>query len=165
MDMNTLISLDEDLDDLRKQLDEANTSWERGNLMEEIEDLLAVRSDEINNILAQKPNNQERLDLLDEVDFHGDFDGMTEAEKDAIINPKHYKIVPPGDYPEGVEYTGLCRLIMEDKPLTGFQCHILGQVIKYTCRLGAKDAAAQDAKKLAWYAQYLADDLNGIFRP
>ena len=165
MDMTTLISLDEQLDDLRNQLDEANTSWERGNLIEEIEELMELRSEEISKVLHSNPTNQERLDHLDEIDFHGDFDGMTEAEKEAIINPSHYKIVPPGDYPEGVEYTGLCRLIMEDKPLTGFQAHILGQVIKYTCRLGSKDAAAQDAKKLAWYAQYLADDLNGIFRP
>ena len=51
MDMTTLISLDEQLDDLRNQLDEANTSWERGNLIEEIEELMELRSEEISNCL------------------------------------------------------------------------------------------------------------------
>ena len=165
MDTTALNNIDDDIEEVRKQIDEANTSWERNNLMEEAEELLAARADIINDIMHQKPTNQDLLDHLDAIDFHGDFDGMTEAEKDAIINPKHYKIVPSGNYPDGIEYTGLCRLIMADKPLTGFQAHILGQVIKYTCRLGGKDAAAQDAKKLAWYAQYLADDLNGNERP
>ena len=139
MDTSTLDYIDDDLESLRAQLDKARTSWERGNLIEEIEELMSIRHQEIDKIMKQQPTNQELLDHLDEIDFHGDFDGMTEAEKDAIINPKHYKIVPPGDYPEGIEYTGLCRLIMEDKPLSGFQAHILGQVIKYTCRLGSKE--------------------------
>ena len=119
MDTTNLDVIDEQLEAARKELDNPNSSWEKNSLIEEIEELLTIRAAEVNRIMKQPPTNQDLLDHLDEIDFHGDFDGMTAEQKDAIINPKHYKIVPPGDYPEGVEYTGLCRLIMADKPLTG----------------------------------------------
>ena len=34
--------------------------------------------------------------------------------------------------------------------------YLRGQIAKYNWRLGLKDAAGQDAKKLAWYASWLA---------
>ena len=147
-----------------KEISHANNIGDRNFWVDK---LIEFDGDEV-----QQPDLFSEMDMpentglfKDDVDFHGDFGTMSQAQQNMIINPKHYKIVPPGDYPDGIEYTGICRLILNDKPLTNFQAHILGQCIKYMCRLGSKDAAAQDAKKLAWYAQYLADDLNGIIRP
>ena len=98
-------------------------------------------------------------------DFHGDFGGMTEEEKDLVIQPKHYKLIPPGPYPEGIEYTGLTRILLEGRPLTNFQAAMLAQVIKYLVRAGFKDEIAQDYRKMQWYLQYLIDDLEGNQRP
>jgi hypothetical protein len=38
----------------------------------------------------------------------------------------------------------------------GFIAYLRGQIIKYTWRLGLKDAALQDAQKAAWYQDKLS---------
>jgi hypothetical protein len=92
----------------------------------------------------------------DAPDFHGDFETMDEDTQDAIINPKHYKMIPKEAYvdkPEGLEYMDLMEYILAHHE--GVESHLLGQVFKYACRLGKKDAKLQDAKKIAWYANRL----------
>jgi hypothetical protein len=42
----------------------------------------------------------------------------------------------------------------------GFIAFLRGQVIKYTWRLGRKDAALQDAEKAAWYQARLIEALR-----
>jgi hypothetical protein len=37
----------------------------------------------------------------------------------------------------------------------GVQSHLLGQILKYSIRIGKKDDKLQDAKKIQWYANYL----------
>ena len=86
-------------------------------------------------------------------DFHGDFSGMSEEEKDAVINPKHYKLVPPGEYPEGIQYMDLCVFALSH--LDGVKAHLVGQILKYALRVGKKDDMLQDATKIQWYAEYL----------
>jgi len=103
----------------------------------------------------------ETVCLSEEVDFHGKFEEMTSEEQDAIINPQHYKMVPKEAYarfPEGLEYMDLMEYIL--KHHKGVGAHLLGQVFKYGCRLGKKDAALQDAKKIAWYANRLVEVLS-----
>jgi hypothetical protein len=39
---------------------------------------------------------------------------------------------------------------------TEWRGYLRGQVAKYNWRLGLKDAAEQDARKLLWYATFLA---------
>lgn len=92
----------------------------------------------------------------EETDFHGDFGGMSLEMQDAIINPKHYKMIPPEAYeehPEGLEYMDLMEYILEHHK--GVQGHLLGQIFKYACRLGRKDNMEQDATKIEWYANRL----------
>ena len=85
--------------------------------------------------------------------FHGKFTDMDDDEQDQVINPAHYKVIPPGNYPDGLEYMDLMSYILSHH--TGVTSHILGQVFKYSTRLGKKDAKLQDAKKIQWYANYL----------
>jgi len=42
----------------------------------------------------------------------------------------------------------------------GFVAFLRGQIIKYTWRLGLKDAAIQDAAKAVWYANKLTEALS-----
>jgi len=89
-------------------------------------------------------------------DFHGKFEEMSEEVQDDIINPAHYKMIPPEAYskhPQGLEYMDLMEYILANH--TGVESHLLGQVFKYACRLGKKDADLQDAKKIEWYANRL----------
>jgi hypothetical protein len=37
----------------------------------------------------------------------------------------------------------------------GVESHLLGQILKYSIRIGKKDDKLQDAKKIQWYANYL----------
>ena len=93
--------------------------------------------------------------------FHGDFDKMTEAQQDAIINPKHYKMLSPevmSKHPDGMEYIDLMAYLLEGH--TGVQSHLLGQIYKYSMRLGKKDNKLQDAKKIEWYASRLAKEIE-----
>jgi hypothetical protein len=104
-----------------------------------------------------------KLDNKEEkaIDFHGDFKSMTEEEQDAIINPKHYKLIPPEayeKYPDGMEYMHLMEYLLAH--LTGHQAHTMGHVFKYSCRVGKKDDRLQDATKIAWYANHMVDILK-----
>jgi len=103
------------------------------------------------------------LDNLEQPEFHGNFSDMSEEEKDAIINPKHYKMVPPEAYskhPEGLEYIDLMEYLLGSH--TGVQAHLLGQIYKYACRLGKKDSKLQDANKIKWYADRLVKEIEGV---
>lgn len=91
--------------------------------------------------------------LEEEVDFHGDFQSMDEKMREEIINPKHYKIVPPGNYPDGIEYMDLCVHALSH--LDGVKAHLVGQILKYALRVGKKDDFLQDSRKIEWYANYL----------
>jgi hypothetical protein len=95
-------------------------------------------------------------------DFHGDFSGMSDEVKDSIINPKHYKIFSPEDYakyPDGIEYMDLCDQALAH--LSGVESHLVGQILKYTLRVGKKDAMEQDATKIEWYATRLVNTVKG----
>ena len=95
-------------------------------------------------------------------DFHGDFSGMSDEVKDSIINPKHYKIFSPEDYakyPDGIEYMDLCDQALAH--LSGVESHLVGQILKYTLRVGKKDAMEQDATKIQWYATRLVNTVKG----
>jgi len=91
------------------------------------------------------------------IDFHNKYFGeMEESLQDSIINPKHYKMIPKeayNKYPEGLEYIDLMEYILAHHK--GLESHLLGQIFKYACRLGKKDADLQDARKIEWYASRL----------
>ena len=99
---------------------------------------------------------ESNYDLTRDVDFHGDFEAMSSKKQNEIINPKHYKMIPPEAYkkfPEGLEYMHLMEYILNHHK--GVESHLLGQIFKYACRLGKKDSKLQDAKKISWYAERL----------
>lgn len=104
----------------------------------------------------------EEYELLSQLpDFHGDFESMSEEQQNDIINPKHYKMIPKEAYekhPDGLEYMDLMEYILSHH--RGVESHLLGQVFKYACRLGKKDADLQDARKIEWYANRLANVIN-----
>ena len=107
-----------------------------------------------------KEDFDEDLKLMT-TDFHGNFDKMTEAQQDAIINPKHYKMLSSevmSKHPDGMEYIDLMAYLLEGH--TGVQAHLLGQIYKYSMRLGKKDNKLQDAKKIEWYASRLAKEIE-----
>ena len=146
MDTTFLDTIDEQLDSLRAELDKANTSWERGNLIEEIEDLMAMRQREINKLMRNSPVD---------VDFHGDFDNMSEDHRDAIIKPHHYAIVPAEDFhkfPRGIEYFDLMDYVLAHHTNVNVG-HGIGNAFKYLIRAGKKDAMAQDLRKAIWYLE------------
>jgi len=94
-------------------------------------------------------------------DFHGDFDKMNADQQDAIINPKHYKMLSSevmSKHPDGMEYIDLMAYLLEGH--TGVQAHLLGQIYKYSMRLGKKDNKLQDARKIEWYASRLAKEIE-----
>jgi len=66
------------------------------------------------------------------------------------INPKHYKDIIPG-----FQYIQLMEHLLKGK--TGVEAHLLGQIYKYSMRLGNKDSLEQDSSKIAWYACCLRD--------
>jgi hypothetical protein len=70
-------------------------------------------------------------------------------QKDAI-NPDHYKSVAAGK-----QYIELMHDLL--KGYSGVEAHLLGQIYKYSMRLGKKDSKEQDATKISWYAQCLAN--------
>jgi len=95
------------------------------------------------------------------IDFHGNFSGLDKSDQDEIINPKHYKMIPKEAYdrfPEGLEYMDLMEYILDSH--SGVNSHLLGQIFKYACRLGKKDADLQDARKIEWYASRLVKSLE-----
>ena len=98
---------------------------------------------------------------LEDIDFHGDFANMSWDQQDDIINPKHYKMIPKEAYerfPEGLEYMDLMEYILAHH--NGVESHLLGQIFKYACRLGKKDADLQDARKIEWYASRLVEVID-----
>ena len=131
-------------EDITNAMMGAKTSFEHCWLIDELN---AWDDEHLDNNIDEQPT--------DNIDFHGEFDEMSKEAQDAIINPKHYKIFPAGEYPDGIEYTDLCEKLLEDTKLNHFQAHIFGQIIKYIVRLGKKDSLSQDAKKISWYADYL----------
>ena len=94
--------------------------------------------------------------------FHGDFSTLTPEEQDAVINPKHYKILGPEVMAlfllKGMEYMDLMRYALARH--NGVVSHVLGQVFKYSFRLGGKDDALQDATKIAWYGNRLVEEIE-----
>ena len=95
-------------------------------------------------------------------EFHGEFAKMSAEEQDKVINPKHYKILSPDVLQEflhkGMEYMDIMRYAL--KRHKGVISHVLGQVFKYSFRLGGKDDELQDAKKIAWYANRLVEEIE-----
>lgn len=95
------------------------------------------------------------------VEFHGNFKDFTDDQKDAVINPKHYKIIPKeayAEYPDGMEYMDIMRYALARHK--GVVAHALGHVFKYAFRLGGKDDELQDATKISWYANHLKTILS-----
>jgi hypothetical protein len=94
--------------------------------------------------------------------FHGDFAALSEEDQDAIINPKHYKIISKEELihfkDKGLEYLDIMRYALSKHK--GVIAHVLGQVFKYSFRLGGKDDALQDAKKIAWYGNRLVEEIE-----
>jgi hypothetical protein len=83
--------------------------------------------------------------------YHGDYTSASEKEKDEVKNPSYYKDVIPG-----YEYMQIMEHVLGKD---GFIGHCRGQIFKYLFRLGKKDQILQDADKVKWYADYLADYL------
>jgi len=74
---------------------------------------------------------------------------IQDRQRDAI-NPDHYKSVAAGK-----QYIELMQDLLEG--YSGVEAHLLGQIYKYSMRLGKKDSKQQDATKISWYAQCLAN--------
>ena len=114
-----------------------------------------------NRILGRIAQEADGMEVVTP-DFHGEFSDMEAALQEAIINPKHYKLFSPedyADYPNGLEYMDLCDKALAH--LTGVEAHLVGQILKYTLRIGKKDAKEQDAKKIEWYATRLVNTVKG----
>jgi hypothetical protein len=112
--------------------------------------------DQIPKLMGKVFGGSEKL--KESLNFHGNFEEMSQDEQDRIINPKHYKMIPKEAYerfPEGLEYMDLMEYILSHHK--GVESHLLGQIFKYACRLGKKDAKLQDARKIEWYARRLVE--------
>lgn len=66
-----------------------------------------------------------------------------------MINPDHYKV-------GGIETIDVIKAKLGDN----FKFYIKGNLIKYSERLGEKDDWVQELKKIAWYANHLATELE-----
>ena len=66
-----------------------------------------------------------------------------------MINPDHYKV-------GGIETIDVIKAKLGDN----FKFYIKGNLIKYSERLGEKDDWVQELKKIAWYANHLASELE-----
>jgi hypothetical protein len=138
---------------------EAETKIKTYNRVERriIEEMMEQEIDGM-EIVEPRGSNEETNDKLD---FHGDFSEMDKWTQDQIINPKHYKIIPPEAYtkhPEGLEYMDVMEYALSH--LSGVEAHTMGHVFKYSFRIGKKDAKLQDAKKIAWYANRMVEILE-----
>lgn len=71
---------------------------------------------------------------------------MQVKEFDLVERPAHYN---QGE----VECIDAIQAMLTPTEWRGY---LRGQVAKYNWRLGSKDAAEQDARKLLWYATWLA---------
>jgi len=111
------------------------------------------------NMLADKEEKKRSAEKA--LDFHGKFEEMDKWTQEQIINPKHYKIIPPEAYeehPDGLEYMDVMQYALAH--LSGIEAHTMGHVFKYSFRIGKKDAKLQDAKKIAWYANRMVEILE-----
>jgi hypothetical protein len=72
---------------------------------------------------------------------------------DVIINPDHYRTIPAGNYPNGIQYMGIVAFLLTKKQnaLDHYEAHMYSQIMKYSLRLGEKDKTLQDMKKIKWY--------------
>lgn len=70
-----------------------------------------------------------------------------EDTPDVINHPSHYKV-------GGIETIDFIQAKLTPEEFKGY---LLGNVLKYASRAGHKDNAVQDAGKLAWYANKLAE--------
>ena len=131
--------------DIVHRLTHARTETERMDTMDE---LITYDKEKGRELMRLDPEE-------DKTDFHGDFKDMNERVKDSIINPAHYKVIPAGNYPNGLEYMDLMNYILAHHK--GIEAHLVGQILKYSIRLGKKDAKQQDALKIQWYANYLVE--------
>ncbi len=68
--------------------------------------------------------------------------------KDMVNHPPHYKV-------GGIETIDFIKAKLTSEEFKGY---LLGNVLKYASRAGHKDNAVQDAGKLAWYANKLAEE-------
>lgn len=66
---------------------------------------------------------------------------------DPVNHPSHYKV-------GGIETIDFIKAKLTPEEYKGY---LLGNVLKYASRAGHKDNATQDAGKLAWYANKLAE--------
>jgi len=126
--------------DIIQRLMHAKTSFETKHLLEELSEF------DKDKVIREGYK-------MKDTKFHGDFTSMDDDEQDDIINPAHYKVIPSGNYPDGLEYMDLMTYILSHH--NGVDSHLLGQILKYSIRLGKKDDKLQDAKKIQWYANYL----------
>ena len=73
------------------------------------------------------------------------------------VTPKHYEIIPPGEYPKGLEYFDIMTyaLAHHDDPVVA---HAIGNAFKYLFRAGRKhpEKLSEDLKKAIWYLDYAA---------
>lgn len=74
-------------------------------------------------------------------------DAVPEKHVDMVNNPPHYKV-------GGLETIDILKAKLTKDEYRGY---LKGNVIKYATRAGYKGASAEDAGKLAWYAQRLAE--------
>jgi hypothetical protein len=120
------------------------------------------KTKEETNYGIELPLTEDLSDTTTTLDFHGKFEDMDDFTQNQIINPKHYKLFAPEDYaryPNGIEYMDLCDNALAH--LSGVEAHLVGQILKYTLRVGKKDAKEQDAKKIEWYATRLVNTVKG----
>jgi hypothetical protein len=73
-------------------------------------------------------------------------EGMQVREFDIVERPAHYN-------QSDIECIDAIQAQLSPTEWRGY---LRGQVAKYNWRLGLKDVAEQDAKKLLWYASWLA---------
>jgi len=66
------------------------------------------------------------------------------TQSDLINNPKHYQLIG-----------GLEAIDVIERTLTPeqFKGYLIGNFLKYRCRMGQKDDALQDLAKSEWYRQ------------
>lgn len=67
-----------------------------------------------------------------------------------MINPDHYKA-------GGIETIDYMQAKLTREEFIGY---LKGNILKYTSRLGRKDADLQEAKKIQWYSNKLVEVLD-----
>jgi len=83
----------------------------------------------------------------EEEEYYKGFNGITGADINNAINPKHYQGIV-GNY----QYIECMEFILGQE---GLKAHLKGQIYKYMMRLGKKDADLQEIQKVIWYSRCL----------